>query len=132
MIIIITENCGYGIVKGVFQGKEMEFTFDYIQKNGVETEVLYPNGTEYWYLKTKHVEKNDEDDVISVDIEDEIFTDCTFYQTIDKTTNEVLNCNVSHEDIEVIKENLDKENKYLNEISKEQFLEYWRARTVTE
>lgn len=123
MKIIITKNYGYGVVQGVFEGKKIDLIFDYVCKNGAETEILCSNDKEYWYLKTLHVEKNDIDDVVSVEVEDTIYTDCTFYQIIDKNTQKILDYNASHEDIEKIKEDLTKENKFLKEISKVKFLE---------
>jgi len=128
MRIIITKNHGYGLVEGVFKDKEIELMFDYVYKNGVETEILCSTDKDYWYLKTLHVETNDNDDVISVEVEDDIYTDCIFYQIIDEKTKKVLDYNTSHEDASKIKEDLTKENKLLKEISKEQFLEYWESK----
>ena len=127
MKIIITQNYAYGLVEAVFQGKEIKLMFDYVFKNGTETEILCSNDKEYWYLKALYVEKNDIDDVVSVEVEDVIYTDCTFYQIIDENTQKVLDYNASYEDVEKIKENLSKENKFLKEISKEQFSEHWKS-----
>lgn len=116
--IKVLQNHGHGLVTGIFQGKEVDFLFNYVIQDGKEIVYLVCENGElvnHWYLKATSVNYNDTDDVISIDVEDTVYNDFVYY----KLTKPL--CCLPAE-LEGLRENYKKENCSIEIISKNEFM----------
>lgn len=134
MKINVIKNCNFEIVKCLYEGKNHDFAIMSILKNGIDTKILLSLESEtnydYWYFKILDIEKDDKNNILSIEVEDTIFMNYKYYQIIDKETEKIVAYFCSPEDSSQLqKDHLNRysntENCYLKEISKEEFSNYW-------